>query len=439
LSRLASLGKALLFWVPLLAVFAAYVLQQPLLVTWGGTIGDAQQYLGMARQLADSGFPVQGAQPFVFRVATPALAAMLAPHDLLLGFSAVNLIFGLVTAVLLSCLLGLFIQHRPTRFVIILLLICAPLGPARLTSLFPVLGDSGAIALSLAILYLSLRSRYTLVTTTMVSLLAFAGAFFREITVVAPLSVWLAYLAVCLKNRTSLAHRELGLRFLPVLSSCVGFVMTLMLVESSTQLPFPEHFLGIIAWNLASPLRCCVALLVSYGPIILVPLALLRHLGRGGSQWSLRHLALLTYAFMMIMLAFVGGMHTDRHLFWAAIAVYPLVGITWRRYVDANRPGRIRALCVLAPVLGAQLLAHRMLWAIPHTIIRDHVPSVDNISHVLFAPYGEQLTTAATFASNMPEELYLPIILQYLVLLGYLIAAVTLGARRRQHGSADVS
>ena len=101
---------------------------------------DGAHYYEMAAQLAEGDIPEEKA-PFVTRIGTSLLVALLFDDDLMLGFKVVNIIAAVLATALLYVWFRLFIGSWRIRLLLVLMFITQWHAPVRNIHFFPVYTD----------------------------------------------------------------------------------------------------------------------------------------------------------------------------------------------------------------------------------------------------------------------------------------------------------
>ncbi|MGC2063101.1 MAG: hypothetical protein WA610_08985 [Thermodesulfovibrionales bacterium] len=396
----------------LLIVAALYTVTQDRVLWYDGHPYDSDEYYRMALQVA-AGSTISVGKPFGYRVAAPTIVGRFFPDNIMAGFLGLNLFFGLAILVITALLFYRCFRSHWTIVISLALLIANPHGPVRFTKFFPVFTDAGALFFIIAILYVGISLRPT--PWIVVSILGFVGVFFREIVLIAPLSLLFGSLWRVFKD-----HEGAGvsLRLVsPVLSAAAGIGVTHLLVQPLGEYTFSSHALFSLTRHIQHPSILLAAPLTVYGPVIL--LLLIR--ARQTTAFFTRHPELACYACLIGMLAVFGGTHTDRFFFWAFPALLPAVGVVTEEWIR-ERGWSIRIAVLLIPLVLAQVLAFRAFHQLPNS----NFNSLDNPGRpglVLFAPYGEGLTLAQMHAAFMSAMQRRIVLIEYGSLLVWLLLA----------------
>jgi hypothetical protein len=397
----------------ILVLISLYISTQDIISINNGIAWDAEIYYSMSSQIVNGDTPIKGIEPFIYRIGTPYIVAKLFPQNLVQGYLLYNLTIGFLTILLFYFFLRLFINNQLIILIFLVAYIINPLGVIRFTLLYPIYTDPTAILLSLLILYISIyfKNPNWLITFSL-SILSLIGVLFREIVILAPLSALLSYIIrIIFHNKPPF---EIIHRTIPVLAAITGFALSHKLVEVyPSEYSFYSQAVLYMQANLQNPSRYIAAILMTIGPIILLPIVLYRYI-------SHKQLTLIIYMFGILLLSFIGGMHIDRFIFWGEIAYIPLIAIV---VYNANTNSILEKTLLFLPVLVAQLIAHRAFLPIPDMQTLDLFGPIinENIQIVLFSPYGEKISAIYTYAATMTQELRLQIMFQYFILFSYLM------------------
>ena len=189
------------------------------------------------------------------------------------------------------------------------------------------------------------------------SVLSLAGALFREIAVIAPLSLfcaeavrlvlsgaWTGDCARWSKAQWLTRARLLILAALPVLAALAGVLLAHRLVVA--QGAYPASTLQIIKRNLTlQAFNCCRSSWPSAGDRARADQC--SRIGMGASS-SPRGAARMPC--LALPGAGRGGFHTDRHLYWSFMVILPLIAISLER-LFASPPSMARSALLVTLVL----------------------------------------------------------------------------------------
>jgi len=410
-------GSPALILLLLFILMTFYVSTQNIISINNGIAWDAEVYYSMSSQFVNGETSITGIEPFIYRIGTTYIVAKLFPQNLVQGYLFYNLTIGFLTILLFYFFLRLFINHQIILLFFLVAYIINPLGVLRFTLLYPINTDPSAIFLSLLILYISVYfNQLNWIITLLLTLLSLIGVFFREIVFLAPLSAMLSYLISVFFKKQLLDFSQVIYRTIPVLASMIGFALSHRMVEVyPSEYSFYSQAISYIQFNLQNPSQYIAAILMTIGPIILLPIVLYRYI-------SYKQVTLIIYMFGILVLSFIGGMHIDRFIFWGEIVYIPLIAIVVYHFHTNTNSIREKFL-LFFPVFVAQLLAHRAFVPIPDMQSLNLFGPIitDNIQFILFTPYGEKISAIYTYASTMSQALRWQIMFQYFILFAYLV------------------
>jgi hypothetical protein len=376
---------------------------------------DAQAYFQMANQVA-LGEPMSTVKPFVFRVALPYLAGKLYPHEILLGFKTLNLVFGVLTLGMLFSLLTAFMRNRLVILFVCLLWIINPHAPFRFVPFFPAFTDSPALFFIVAILFIQQKvESNSLGKLVLLSLLTFVGVLFREIVLVATLSVVCAEMVG--SNGVRAAFRQLKISWrtihglLPVAAGIIGILVTHRMVLGVGTYTFMATIFEILNHHAKNPQIIVLAFLMAYGPIVALIWA---DSGKASISTLTRHPELIAYLVLMFILVLIGGYHTDRFWYWTFPAVLPLLGQSVERLIAVNSWRQWVPLMMLC--LVAQGLAFRVFGLIPDSVF-DAIANPGTPQWWILAPYGDGTNFAQLNASFMGAASSWTVLTEYFIVL----------------------
>jgi hypothetical protein len=342
------------------AGLASQLLQPPLTYN-GGRGWDGGAYYQMAAQIA-GGEPLRAESPFVYRPGTAALVAAFFPGDLMRGFKVVNLVAAGLASVLLASWLAGYLTHWKTVAVLVTLFVTQWHGPVRMTFFAPVYTDPWLLVFLLVGLHLisavhkGRRTNGQLWTLTAVTI---AATVIREVGIILAGTVLFAGPDVTARHLFSPAALVERVRRRPLLllPACAGLaaIATIRLAVTPTgDYAFARAALTILY---TKPLHTYVhAWFVTYGPV----LALVIVAWRSTATLLEAEPFLAAYLLAVCALAWIGGVDTERFLFWGMPIVYLAIG----RAIEA-RPGWLRSAPLLVVLVAAQLVSQRIFWATP--------------------------------------------------------------------------
>ncbi len=403
----------------ILFLISSYVFTQDIISINNGIAWDAEIYYSMSSQIVNGDTSIKGIKPFVYRIGTTYIVAKLFPQNLVQGYLLYNLTIACLTILLFYFFLRLFINKQIIIFFFLVAYIINPLGVLRFTLFYPIYTDPTTILFSLLILYISIVFKDSnWLITFILSILSLMGVLFREIVILAPLSALLTYIIIVIFNKKQYFGVEMIHRIIPVIASIIGFAVFHKLVEvQPSEYSFYSQAVLYMQTNLQNPIPYITAILMTIGPIILLPIVLYRYINISDKQ-----LILIIYMFGILVLSFIGGTHIDRFIYWGEIAYIPLIAIVVYNF-HINTSSILEKSLLFIPVFVAQLIAHRVFLPIPDMdTLNLSAPIInDNIQFVLFAPYGEKISAIYTHAATMSQELRLQIMFQYFILFSYLM------------------
>ncbi|MDB5048223.1 MAG: hypothetical protein JWO30_1294 [Fibrobacteres bacterium] len=316
---LLQFGLVALLWLAAVLVYGRT--QKP--VSQNGGLGwDGAKYEHMYRQ-AREGERFAEEKPYVFRVATPWLAAHLGLSDTRTAFHAVNL-----GSVLLTGLLLLWIMTaagaRPGISIFLVAVFFlqwhAPLRQQFYDS-FGVDAASQPFTCLIFLAHLCLRGKVPRLAA--LSAATFIGVFFRESVLFATFAVWAAEVFAAARTRGGWSiglarERSLWAAALPMAAGLAGVAITHVMVQGSG----PYSFLVTVLYYLYhKPLMVLIhAFYNGYGTLLIPVLVFWRR------AWAyVRAEPLLgIYPLITFALGWTAGGDTTRINFWGCFALLPL-------------------------------------------------------------------------------------------------------------------
>ncbi len=414
------------------ALAAAYAATQPLASQDGSLFLDAKSYFELTSALA-AGEPLAGPAPFVYRPGMPWLVATLAPAGAILEtYRLLGFGFGLGALALLLVVSRRVVGHPGIAALLGVLFVIDVNSPFRFNAFYPVMTDPAGLFFSFAILAADDPARpQTPGRALGLSALALLGVTFREFVLLAPLAVWLGYLAGAPRHDPQAWRRQVALRLLPVAAAACGLILVRQVATATTSYAYAEQTLHMLGVHLHQPLAYLLLPWVTYGPLLWLPAVLL---GRPLLGTLARQPTLLAYGGGIAAFALIGGYHGVRIFFWGAIAFLPLIGLALRELRGAV-PARRNRWAMLALVLLAQGLAMRVFLPLPDHPAFDAPPRP---SHYVLSPYGETVHYSHSTPSTMSASLRALAASQYLALGACLALLRVLGRRSRTSGPGSV-
>jgi hypothetical protein len=396
-----------------------YGLTQELIAFGDGHPFDAKHYIRMAQEVARNE-AISTETPFVYRVGLPWLVGQLFPHDPLDGFRFLNLGFAVLTLLVLYALLLQFTRDTLVLLIVMLLFVANPLGPFRLTHLYPGLTDPPALFLMLVMLFIhQIWPRSGVLKMLLLAGLSFAGALVREVTLVSPLAILVATCAtsqIWLPKSWPSCVRPILLSVVPVAVGALGLLYARLAVVPDGA--FPMSLLDVAKHHFHNPSLILLSAFTSFGPVV----ALLIVQPRAVWDFLRYRIDLLTYLIIIGALSLIGATTPDRLMYWAFPVVLPLLAVSIERAIQIRRTAY--ALILAISLAGAQILAFRAFGTLPTAPFDPVAPFEDlskqkNPSLLLFAPYGNtsfaHITTG--FMNYRPRIILLG---EYLALLAWI-------------------
>jgi hypothetical protein len=418
-TRYAWLVQAAIVLSLCLLAAACYGLTQELIAYGDGHPYDAKQYIRMAAEVARNE-TISAEAPFVYRVGLPWLVGQLFPHDLLQGFRFLNLGFAVLTLLVLYAFLLQFTRSTLVLVIALLLFVANPLGPFRLTHLYPGLTDAPALFLMLVMLLIHQVWPQPGVPKMLALVgLSLTGALVREITLVSPLAILVATCTtsqIWLRKNWPSCVRPILLSVVPVAIGALGILYARLAVVPDGE--FPIGLLDNAKRNFHNPSLVLLSAFVSFGPIV----ALLVVQPRTVWDFLRYRIDLLTYLIVIGALSLFGGTTTDRLMYWTFPAVLPLLAVSIERALKIRRT--TYALMLVISLAVAQTLAFRAFSTLPTAPFDPIAPFEDlskqqNPSLLLFAPYGNASFAhmSTGFMNRRPRIILLG---EYLALLAWI-------------------
>lgn len=329
----------------------------------------------MSRQFANGATPIVAEGPFVYRPATPWLAAQLDPFlnrivpDWLarasedasglkgvLPFYAINISATLGAVMLLLAYLRLFVGSAGVRLLLVAWWVVSWQAPARYVYFNPVNIEALFLALLLAGLLMieGTRHRTAAHAAVMVAPVVALATLNRE----SGLLLGMVFLAArhpvaLLKQRD---WHALAWLLVPVALGLAALAWTRQVGVASNAYAVWAEPLSMLRTKL--PHTWVLAWFFAFGPAAIALIAS----ATGAVRQCLgerRHLA--AYLVMVGVLAYVGGTDTERILGWVAPVVLVLVGVALESRADQLR----RAPALVAALVAVQLVSARLLWPVP--------------------------------------------------------------------------
>ncbi len=398
-------------------VAAAYGLTQDRIAYGDGYPYDAASYMQMAKEVTAN--QVMAAEkPFVYRVGLPYLVGRFFAADPLDGFRLLNLAFGAATLCVLYALLRYFTTNRTVIAAVLLVFVANPNGPFRFAYFYPALTDGPALLVILSILYINMRwDRPSLAKALATSALTLAGVLFREIVLIAPCAL---LCAACFnrafggrENREDCRH-AIPFSIAPVATGLLGIYLSHKLVQPIGTYTFLNHATSALSRNISNPSIYVLSVFTSYGPLMLLMIIQWRTVFWEGLRDRPERAAFLG---LILIIAVIGGYHTDRFMYWAFPVIVPLQALAIERLF------RLRASVYSAALIGSivvtQLLAYRALGTLPNADF-DALSDPGHPPWMIFAPYGDGINFAQIYAAYMGFRSRMILSAEYVALAGWI-------------------
>ncbi len=428
---------------------------------------DGMFYVNMGQQLVQ-GEPVTGPIPWIYRVGTPFLAALLTPitRDLLVSFKWVNVGASLLTTVLLWLYLRRHVDKVYARLVVMFLYLTQWHAPVRFAYFYPTSIDFWLMVFVLAALLLSdeirggrtaktprtpredkereektraeLNHRDTesaekievestreqFVLIGLLSVVIFVGVLFREVVAVFGVTALFIHNPIVFAtNPTFIQRLKLPhpLYFLPLVGAAAGVLVSHALVTVN-QTGYPYTFDGTVyLWLYDKRLMpYLLAWFVAFGPMLVLVL----YNWRRSMAWLAQRQDVVVFVLALVVLAWVGGTDTERFLYWGMPIFYVLLG----KALDDHAAWLRKSPLLLGVLFGTQMLSQRFLLPTPdfNTIAQ---PQIFPLLTVLGADV--EFEHLHTFYSTLNwQSLSFALTMQYFVLAAALLVWVSWRAGR---------
>ena len=321
---------------------------------------DGVEYHRIASAFAAGEKPAAQA-PFVYRIAAPFLAARMNPGNLTAGFEAVNTLAAVLTAALFLVWLRIHLTDWRIRLAMLLLYLIPFYGPLRTLHWYPFASDSlthlGIISGMLLLHYLE-RVPKAMAALWMAAFAAVAVTV-REVMLLVPAAAFFQANPLLLDKMApvpvSVRRWPSVMLFLPLLAGAVVLVAIRQWVVTipgsySTK---SELFTMMYGKGLVPYLH---GWLIAFGPA----LVLLLWKGTDSIAYLWERQAQLVFVAAIAVLGWIAGTDTERFLLWSFPVVYVLLG----RILEANR-WLFQKRLLMAALVAAQCLAHRVFWMLP--------------------------------------------------------------------------
>lgn len=388
---------------------------QPIIQLDNGHPWDANNYYVMAQQVVMQQ-PLSGEKPFIYRLGTSFLVGKLFPANLMLGFTLINALFGIGIIVSTAIILSRLLKTNWIVLVLLGLLVMNPNGPARFLGLFPVFTDPSALFFIATIFAIGGGKETNIVIKLALVLLSMLGVFFREIVLIAPLSLLIenVYWRYFVKqyNKNAMTYCLV----LSVILGAISLVVTHLMVVATGDYTSASHALISLKRHIAHPDIFIVAFLTTYGPVFLILVLNVRDTVKIIAQYP----HLFCYLVMVLILAILGGTHTDRFIFWAFPVILLALGFIIKNSL-LRAPFNFSTAWFWLILVGSQLVAFRAFAVLPgatFNALKDWwVESSLMPNSIFFAPYGDGLHIIEMYSSFMNIKQRMIVLTQYVYLL----------------------
>ena len=327
--------------------------------TFDGGLAWERPYYVMAGQFARHE-PIATTAPYVYRVGTPFMVALLSPGDLFRGFRIVNTTGSFIASLLLVFWLKGYVKDWRTRVLLVTLFLIQWDAPPRYMYHSPVHVDAWYFVFALVGL-LAIR-RYqehpSLPLLGGLIALSFVGTLFREIVMIVPITFLAAHQPFSLVGPPE--ERDLKVRlpplahWLPFLSGAAAFAIVHRFVHQTDGYSFLSTILEFLYGK--ALIGYAQGWLLAFGPVLFIILYDWRKAG----AFLAEHQTFLFFLATGAWLGFFGGSDTERLLYWSMPGVYVLLGVA----IERHRAVLSRWPVALTFVLG-QMMTSRILWTTP--------------------------------------------------------------------------
>jgi hypothetical protein len=338
---------------------------------------DGMFYLNSAQQIA-SGQPITGPLPWIYRIGTPFLAAVVAPltgGDLVSGFKLVNIAASALTTLLLMLYLRRHVSNVYARLIVMCLFLTQWHASVRFAYFYPTSVDFWLLVFILLALLISdkiremwhervqhvapLQNRY--VWIGLLTVVIFVGVLFREVMAVFGITA----LFICnplrwSRNPTYIRGVKLpSLAFILPFAAAGGALLLIRALVVVNQEGYPYAFdATVYLWLYDKRLMTyLLAWFVAFGPI----LALVLYNWRRGAGWLSERQEVVVFVLALVVLAWVGGTDSERFLYWGMPVFYVLLG----KAIEDHAAWLRRSPILLFVLVFTQLLSQRFLMITP--------------------------------------------------------------------------
>ena len=408
---------------------------QPQITKDGGKGWEGIDYYRMAEEMARGLHPVTAEAPMIYRVGTPALAALVHRAggdggDLFAAFRGVNLTANALSLLLLVAWLRRFIADWRVRAALGLAWLLQWDTPTRWLWFYPAHADPWLWVFLLVGLLAVDTCRTdgpTPARLTLVTVLGAVGVLFREVVAVVPLTLLFAGnpLRRDPVNGRWRVHLPRPTLALPLAVTLLAF-FTLRHGGFVRQTDDYAFAWTALHWLHAKrPWIYFHGWLAAFGPAVLA-LALVGW--RQGWAFLRDRQDLAVYLVAFAALGQIGGTDTERLLFWTMPVVFILAG----RALEARRTVLFSSPALVVVLILTQILATRAcLWPIP-----DYPDAATANPHVLplLTPVGPRVSYLNLFSFFAVRRVEFALLASNLLTLGLLVAWLARRARQEPVG-----
>ncbi|HEY3897668.1 MAG TPA: hypothetical protein VGM54_03595 [Chthoniobacter sp.] len=320
----------------------------------GGTAWEGAYYV-LAQEFA-SHQPLVADAPYVYRLATPWLVALISPHDLFRGFHLVNIAGSAVASVLLLFWLRGYLSDWRVLVLLVTLFLIQWDAPPRLLYHSPVHADAWLFAFVIADLLLLRRYlvRPSAGCIAGLCVLAAVGAYFREATLFVPLCVLAADRPIVKEGGRWKFRLPPWRLYLPFACGFLAFLSIRLVAHQTNDYSFVQT---VYRFLYDKPVLTYIhAWFLAFGPVLFIILFDWRNAVEFLAEEQWLALLLATGAGF----GFLGGTDTERLQYWSMPGVYLLLGLAMERH------WRILAWWPVTALFAAgQICTSRILWTTP--------------------------------------------------------------------------
>ncbi len=345
-----------------------YHFQAP--ITWNEGRGiDGVYYYEVAEQFA-KGEPIQSFGPFVYRVGSSYLAALIDPTHLLRGFLISDVAANFLSAILMVFWFRFYISDWRLRVLLSTLLMAVWIAPYRFAYYYPAHNEPWAMVFIFGgfILIEKIAKNPSSLNIALFTALVFIGTMFKETIILLPLSLFFIhnpispfreFYKITRKKFVSMLKVMFPIRYvIPLLACVLASLIVHSMVKQTDDYSMIRNAFG---WGYTrSPFEYILSWLSVCGPIFFLCLYSWRVL----YQFLWEHQHLLIYFLAILVAAWCGGWDVERYVLLGAPVIYVLIGLA----ILENK--KLISWVPLAIILiVTQAIAERIFWTIP-----DHNP-----------------------------------------------------------------